>query len=782
MISAIDFIVPLLMLWQIISIHISPTATNKLCGRVFFNHGDETKMPYVQLEGIYRKYGDVNGYAIFKHEQRNYYFEYLDTNGENLMVFSVFVSSKRRRTYIGLKARMTNEFKSARWVDLITDPKHPFQRFIVRWEYYDWQSKKHVSIGPTDVRLTCVPADVFRCSSERVFFNTTFTDTSDGKILHNYLTDYFQELTGGYNDYRNYRKQFRHSRQSNWILYYERPYWKVKNDRSSYNRPFLRAKDSSFRPEYITAPWQHLDGSWRTFANPTGIRCRGFMQYDANGTTKSCFKSDPCLNAGVCVNSKLTKETICRCSESFTGLTCRQAQRRCSKYLYDPKSVQDVMIYGLESSNFASVFCKENYKPQYFLSQCVSERYSSKWSPKRMCSFSPRTTPRIHVRREKQEEPFNFDDYPVARPVLLTLVCLLQVLVPSIHMIVAAYKNKSCLRTVSMHAFISFICWLMYFFGCKIGNCQSHGKVLRDFIIMSVVMIPLSYIYMLIESYWSAEKQYVSSILMDVSVIDFVEKLKRTEPQRIMSIECYHWETRIRTVYYTDSNGNTQTRTETYQERVTTYTEQRVFPVGSTEDISDPEGLRFDLYGVTRLKLTPDVQCGDEETMTKFSEMQQQMIEDNKHRDDCIDFTYSDVIDGFQKRICAYSDPKYRPFWMNAGVFWVSSLFGLNWIFRIIFNWKTTKCEYTIKKLIYYTPRYTPSEGNGASVLGANNTAFHTSLHSISCFQGGTGISNAEAHVSSAVPNQIAIPMNSRAFPNEPPPAYADAMRNNTGI
>ena len=69
--------------------------------------------------------------------------------------------------------------------------------------------------------------------------------------LHNYLTDYFEELSGGYNDYKNYRKKYRHSRQSYWILYYESPYWKVRNDQSLLNRAFLRAKDSFFMPEYI---------------------------------------------------------------------------------------------------------------------------------------------------------------------------------------------------------------------------------------------------------------------------------------------------------------------------------------------------------------------------------------------------------------------------------------------------------------------------------------------------------------------------------------------------
>ena len=764
-----------LLLWILSSFYFGIGTTKTLCDRIYFNHGDETKMPYVQLDGIYKMQTFHDGYPIYKHEQRNYYFEYLDSNDENLMAFSIYIASKPRRSYIGVKATMTHNFKSQNWVQQITDSIQPFHKFILKWEYYDWQSQTHISMTRDAVSLICVPDDVYRCSSQRVYFNTTFTSSQSGVVLHNHLEDYFEELTGGYSDYKNFRKKYRHNKQSDWLLYYESPYWKVKNDRSSFNTPFLRAKDSSFRPEYITASWQHLDGSWKSFSNPVGIRCRGLVQYHGDGSVKTCNDANPCLHGGACVDSKLTNETVCRCGELLTGLRCAQKQKQCSKYIYDSNSVQDVVIYGLESSNFASVFCKENYKPRFFLSQCVTARYSSSWSPRKQCYFSPSTTPRTNV-RHLQEKPFNFDDYPAARPVLLSVVCLLQVLVPCIHMVVGMYRGKSGLRIISIHAFISYVCWWTYFVGCQIEDCPSYGEVLSDFTIMSFVMIPLCYIYMLIESCCSAENQYVSSILTDVSAIDFVDRLKRTDPQRIMMIECYHWETRTRTVYYTDSNGNTQTRTETYQERVTTYTEEQVFPICYCQDISDPDGLEFDAYGVTRLKLTPDIECGDEETMLKFGEMRQQMIDDNEHRDQYIDFNYSDVIDGFKKRICAYTDPRYRPFWMNLGVFWLSSLFGLTWLFRIIFNCKTRKCEYTIKKLIYCTPRCGNVEQYMPQLYSAGNAAFCGSDRQVDNVQGSA---TTEAHFSSTATNQAVFPMMSNVTPAEPPPAYDDVVQSN---
>ena len=769
------------------------TTSKQLCDRLYFNHGDETKIPYVQLEGIYRKYADGGGHPIFKHEQRNYYFQYLNNNGENLMVFSFFHSSKTKRVYIGLRAHMANEFMSPNWIEKITDEVHPFQTFIIRWQYYDWQSKTHISVGSAAVSLTCVPQDVFRCSSEKIFFNSTFASFIDGTELHNYTTDYFEEMTDGDDDYMNYRKKFRHSRQTNWIMYYESPYWKVKNDRYSFYKPFLRAKDSSFRPEYITAAWQHLDGStWKSFTNPVGIRCRGFLQENVNGTVKLCSDSDPCLNGGICVNSKLTNETICRCNESYTGRVCRSVQKRCSAYLHDSTSVQGVVVYGLESSNFASIFCKEDYRPQYFLSQCVTTRYSSNWSPQKRCYYSPSTkqtttrrrhpptTPHSRSDRGKHKEPFNFDNYPAARTVTLIVFFLLQVLVPCIHMTIARYLGKSRLRVISMHAFISYVCWWIYFLGCKAVGCQNHGRVLVDLNIMSNIMIPLCYIFMLIESCCSPiEKKYVSSILADVAVVNFVEKLKRTDPEILMMVECYHWETRTKIVTKTDANGNTKVRVETKQKRVTTYTEHRAFPFSYAEDISNPEGPEFDRYRVTRLKLTSDVGYGDEETERKFQEMRQQMINENKHRDTLIDFTFYIVIDGFKKRICAYTDPKHYQFWMNSWCFWIASLLGLTWLFRIIFIWKTRKCEYTMKKLIYFNPRLSTNEATGGNneldvIHGRNNAAFSASCRGINNI--GTTADTTSRQ------NSVPMSMMPPGIPNEPPPAYDDMAHNNTRI
>ena len=749
------------LFWVLSSLHFRVATTNRLCDRIYFNHGDETKMPYVQLEGIYHMDILFNGHPIYKHEQRDYYLEYLYSNEDSFMAFNVLDASKLRRSYMGLRALMKRNFKSPNWAPQITDSIQPFHKFILKWEYYDWQSQTHTSMTRDAVSLICVRDDVYRCSSQRVYLNTTFTSSQNGVVLHNHLGDYFEELTGGYNAYKNSRKIYRHSRNSEWLLYYERPYWKIRDCRSSFNRPILRAKDSSFRPEYITAFWQYLDGSWKNFSSSASIQCRGLLQHYRDGSVKSCQDSNPCLNGGTCVNSKSTNEIICHCGAPFTGLRCEKRQKRCSKYLYGSNSTNHVMIYGFEPSSFASVFCKEKYKPNYFLSQCISTGHSSSWSLRRGCYVSHPSALHLRASLDEQGTSFNFDHYPVPRLVLLAIVCILQVLVPCIHMIIGKCKGKSISRIVSIHAFISYICWWMYFLGCRVASCPTYGKVLPDLWIMSFVMIPLCYIYMLRESYCSEEIKYFSSMLENVSVVEFVERLKQTDPQMIMKIECYHWGKR------TDSEFSEIVK-------VITYTEEKLFPIGYSQDVSDPEGPEFDPYGGTKLKLSLEIESGDEETMTKFSELRQQLISNNEYADRYITFKYSEDVNGFRKRICAYTNSKYRSWWMNSKLYWLSSIFGLTWIFRIIFNFNTTECKYTIKKLIYYTPTSTNIETTVSQLHGADTTAFSSSLQHIDTDQRSL---NSETQFSNTATNQVSIPMQPLATPNEPlpnelPPSY----------
>ena len=82
------------------------------------------------------------------------------------------------------------------------------------------------------------------------------------------------------------------------------------------------------------------------------------------------------------------------------------------------------------------------------------------------------------------------------------------------------------------------------------------------------------------------EYKYLSNLGDIVNVKEFIQTLRASCPSVSFWSESYHYETRYRTVTYTDSNGKSQTRTESYQEIVVTHTDAMSYQFEFHDDIS----------------------------------------------------------------------------------------------------------------------------------------------------------------------------------------------------
>ena len=162
-----------------------------------------------------------------------------------------------------------------------------------------------------------------------------------------------------------------------------------------------------------------------------------------------------------------------------------------------------------------------------------------------------------------------------------------------------------------------------------------------------------------------------------------------------------HYETRVRVVYYTDSNGNTQSRTETYTEKVTTFIDQDEFSFGSWVDVSKREMPPIGHSSLTRLKIDPCILFGDQETADDYASQVAAMIERNRHRDVHTDYSAKRQIPGLKKRISTYVDLNVRPWWIRTGYFWLATVLMMTWPYRWLFRAKTGKTYYILKKKMY---------------------------------------------------------------------------------
>ena len=70
----------------------------------------------------------------------------------------------------------------------------------------------------------------------------------------------------------------------------------------------------------------------------------------------------------------------------------------------------------------------------------------------------------------------------------------------------------------------------------------------------------IGYVLYVIECYMAGSHKFVRNTYVKETVYEFVRRIQLNRPTIWWKVECYHWETRTRTVTTTDSNGNTQTR------------------------------------------------------------------------------------------------------------------------------------------------------------------------------------------------------------------------------
>lgn len=263
------------------------------------------------------------------------------------------------------------------------------------------------------------------------------------------------------------------------------------------------------------------------------------------------------------------------------------------------------------------------------------------------------------------------------------------------------YRNASYWRLTSMHMFFSFYLWLIYLLVYE--STAYKGVIFFALYIIAIIMLIIAPIVVLIESIFSHELDYIKNIMEDETAWSYIQRMQQVAPVITMKVECYHWETRTRVVYYTDANGNTQSRTETYQERVVTFVDVDTFSYGSWVDVSKREMPALSTVALTRLKIDLHILFGDEETSEEYNRQKAAMLERNEHRDDHMDYSRSEQVPGLEKRISAYVDLRLKPWWIRPRYFWLATLLFMTWPYRWLFRARTAKNYYDMKKKIYKT-------------------------------------------------------------------------------
>ena len=234
---------------------------------------------------------------------------------------------------------------------------------------------------------------------------------------------------------------------------------------------------------------------------------------------------------------------------------------------------------------------------------------------------------------------------------------------------------------------------------------ESGKNTIGDILVAAICFIIFGYIYVVVESRFSSVMGHLQMRFDESNAEQYVRSLLSKKPAIVTSASCYHFETQYRQVPYTDSNGHTQYRTETYEERVTTWRGSHTFQYDYWKDNSDTANIPLPKFGeILRVKLSKEIIFSNHETETAFTEQTNKFINDNRHRDVHIDYDTDFDVAEFRGHMIAYNTQKGIPCWMNKYCFIFWSVFCLSWPYRYLIRRYTKKFVYKVQKEISIFP------------------------------------------------------------------------------
>eukprot|EP00056_Hartaetosiga_gracilis_P001057 m.41991 g.41991 ORF g.41991 m.41991 type:complete len:378 (-) comp10479_c0_seq1:687-1820(-) len=198
------------------------------------------------------------------------------------------------------------------------------------------------------------------------------------------------------------------------------------------------------------------------------------------------------------------------------------------------------------------------------------------------------------------------------------------------------------------------------------------------------------YLIYLIEACCSSTSGYVHNKLQDPN--PHVAAVLDTPPTIRFHIQCYHYETRTRTVR--DSNGNT--RTETYTERVNTHSASENFHILQWFDDSMP--FFVPNYEICQMKFFKNFKFTTE-ALSRFECDKARFIREND-RDVHYSYSESRFIGGMKSHALTFHENATLPCSSNPTWFWIFTLLSLSWFVRTHLGSQTGEFKYTYSKVI----------------------------------------------------------------------------------
>ena len=465
-----------------------------------------------------------------------------------------------------------------------------------------------------------------------------------------------------------------------------------------------------------------------------------YTMYDSDAagiTTANSCRDVQCQNGGGCITAG-SQNVQCSCQRGYRGPYCEQRVPSCQHF--GNWTAGYIGFYYMEENYEGSLtawFCARGTHPEFGYSVCENRSHRPSWSSRPKCQsltdsdawpesvgsaaivilfFLIWTPPFIGLIcwckcgkcRKGEIEPFAEDDNEENKAiaakykkklnklenrtpqpqnaVMITQLYQIQLqLKEEVDQLLSRRrqrdpeKKQDCnfVRIYSFCMNVSFLLGVIYL-GAKFGQYPTSFGASDIFVIillsmMEQVIIAESLIF-------SPEWKCIKNLSTLTSVTERIQSFRNAKPTMNMNAKCSH------------VVGNSDV----------VITAHIVEPFHFTHWFDSSQRALTDIHKsrVTRIKMELSVQFGDEATAQHFAEKVQQFQDENRHRDLNVDFFISNEVDGYKERLAVY-DHFGKPPWISSVWFWLATLFGLGWPYRIMFNLATSKTKYSIVKVIF---------------------------------------------------------------------------------
>jgi len=208
------------------------------------------------------------------------------------------------------------------------------------------------------------------------------------------------------------------------------------------------------------------------------------------------------------------------------------------------------------------------------------------------------------------------------------------------------------------------------------------------------LMIPIYYI----ECACAATGLFVKNKMNVIEIRNHLDYLKATDGSLCFHAMCYHYVTRTRTVYSTDSQGRSQSRTETYEEMVVTHTASENFIFTRCEDNTGKTDINFEKF--TKLQINAIYDFADEKSRGVY-EAQMARFKSANTYDLYQLFTEEFTIPGLEKKVLVIPSGSNVPCCMNRWMYILVSIVGLSYFYRVWLEKKTQGKDLNIVKTFH---------------------------------------------------------------------------------